>query len=282
MATKTRKRPPAARTAKPAVTKRRTQKGRRTAPKNSDTGRNIVLPFFLSFCILVCLGALGFLGYRTVTASDFFTIATVEVRGTERAEKRDIERIVTSQTGKSGVWNADLAAIKQKIESIPFVKTAAVSQILPNGIRVDIREREPRAIVRRSAGDFLVDGEGEILAPVEGNEERLPFAMVGWDEAKSEKALKENLERIKLYQKMLDEWQDADLATRVTMVNLADLREPKAITEDSGTTVSIAVGRENFGQHLSNGIKAIVGKGATFEAVNLVGQNMILAPRKGQ
>ena len=40
--------------------------------------------------------------------------------------------------------------------------------------------------------------------------------------------------------------------------------------------------RENFGENLSKGIKAIVGKGQTFEAVNLVGTNMILLPRKSQ
>jgi hypothetical protein len=49
--------------------------------------------------------------------------------------------------------------------------------------------------------------------------------------------------------------------------------------EDSGTVVSIALGRDKFGEYLKRGINAIVGKGEMFEAVNLVGQNMILAPR---
>jgi len=280
MTAKTRKKTTTIKTSRPVARRRTTAKSRGASSKKSQTGRNFVLPFFLSFCILVCLGALGFLGYRTVTASDFFDVTAIEVRGIERASKKDIERIVTSQSGNSGVWNADLAEIKSKIEKVPFVKSAAVSQSLPNGIRVDIRERIPVAIVRLGGSDFLVDGEGEMLTTVEGNEEKLPFAMIGWDEAKSEKASKDNLERLKLYQKMLGEWQDFDLAARVQVVDLVDLRQPKAITEDSGTTVSIALGRENFGQHLANGIKAIVGKGETFEAVNLVGQNMILAPRK--
>lgn len=281
MASKTRKKSAPIKTARP-VAKRRSARERSASSKNSGTGRNFVLPFFLSFCILICLGALGFMGYRTVTASDFFDVKRIEVQGTTRASKKDIERIVSSQSTTSGVWNADLAEIKSKIEKVPFVKSAAVSQKLPNGIRIDILERAPAAIVRFGNGDFLVDAEAEILSTVEGNEEALPFAMVGWDEAKSERAMKENLERIKLYRKMLDEWQNSGLATRVRVLNLADLREPRAITEDSGTTVSIAVGRENFGQHLASGIKAIVGKGGTFEAVNLVGQNMILAPRKAQ
>jgi len=79
---------------------------------------------------------------------------------------------------------------------------------------------------------------------------------------------------------MLEEWKQFDLASRVKSVDLADLREPKATTEDSGLPVSIALGKDNFGDHLKNGINAIVGKGDIFEAVDLVGQNMILAPRK--
>ncbi|MGI8813023.1 MAG: cell division protein FtsQ/DivIB [Pyrinomonadaceae bacterium] len=281
MATKTKRKPTSVKTARP-VAKRRPAKGRGSRPKTSGTGRNLVLPFLLSFCILICLGAIGFLGYRTVTASEFFDVASIEVHGVTRASKKDIERIVGSQSERSGVWNADLGEIKQRIEKVAFVKNAAVSQVLPNGIRVDIRERVPKAIVRTTGGDFLVDGDGEILSSVEGNEEKLPFPMTGWDEAKSEKAGKDNVERVKLYQKMLGEWQENDLATRIKLVNLADMRDPRAVTEDSGTTVSIAVGRENFGQHLASGIKAIVGKGNIFEGVDLNGPNMILAPRKSK
>ena len=79
---------------------------------------------------------------------------------------------------------------------------------------------------------------------------------------------------------MIAEWRDYDLASRVRSVDLADLREPKATLEDSGLPVTIMLGREGFGQQLSNGIKAIVGKGNMFEGVNLVGQNMVLVPRK--
>jgi hypothetical protein len=97
---------------------------------------------------------------------------------------------------------------------------------------------------------------------------------------KSEAAGKENLERVKIYQKMLSEWKEFNLSARVLAVNLEDIREPRAMIEDSGTVVSIALGRDKFGEYLKRGINAIVGKGEMFEAVNLVGQNMILAPRK--
>jgi cell division septal protein FtsQ len=231
---------------------------------------------------VVCLGALGFLGYQTVTASDFFNVARIEVRGTERASAADLKRIVEIQTEKSGVWNADLPVIKEKLERMQFVKSAAVSRVLPNGIRVQIVERIPQALVRTSGGNVLVDSDGNVIAPALAKEPSLPFAMTGWSEMKSEAAGKENAERVKMYQKMLSEWEEHTLASRVLLVDMADLREPRALIEDSGTTVSIALGRDKFGEYLKRGINAIVGKGDMFEAVNLVGQNMVLAPRKAK
>jgi cell division septal protein FtsQ len=264
------------------VKSRRASSAKRPVSSGPSRFGSFFLPLFLSTCLLICLFALGMLGYQSVTASTFFNVQSIDVRGVERASKDDISRIVASSTEKSGVWNADLLEIRAKVEKIAFVKNAAVSRVLPNGIRVNVTERVPSAIVRLGNGDFLVDADGNILAPAAAKEPKLPITLVGWDESKTEKAVKDNLERIKMYQKMMAEWHDFDLLSRVSMVNLADLREPKAITQDSGMPVSIDLGKEAFGEHLRKGISAIVGKGATFDAVNLVGQNMILSSRRTQ
>lgn len=266
---------------------RRLSRKSNTKSFNSSTGGrsrlgNFVLPMFLSVCIVICLGAIGFLGYRTVTASDFFNVAKIEVRGTERASATDIQGVIEMQTERSGAWHADLPSIKERIERIPFVRSAAVSRVLPDGIRVHVFESVPQALIRTSTGDMLIDENANIIAPAKGKEETLPFVMVGWNEAKSEGAGKENLDRVKMYQKMLSEWREFSLASRVKLVDASDMREPRAYIEDSGTTVSIALGRDKFGEYLRRGINAIVGKGDMFEAVNLVGQNMVLVPRKGK
>jgi len=239
-----------------------------------------IVPIVLSVAILACLGIVFLLTYETIGASNFFRLKNVKVTGTDRASSSDIEKIVTSNAEKPGVWNADLQAIKQKIENVTFVKTAAVSRRLPSGLNVTVTERVPVAIVRLGGGDFLADGEGVILAPVKAEEKQIPFAPAGWRERKREKAAKENSERLKMYQKMLTEWKDYDLAKRVKQVDITDLREPKATLEDSGMPVTIMLSRDNFGKQLADGIKAIVGKGSMFEGVNLVGQNLVLVPRK--
>ncbi|HVF29804.1 MAG TPA: FtsQ-type POTRA domain-containing protein [Pyrinomonadaceae bacterium] len=265
---------------KPLSRRRSSASARRLSEQSNGSARKIMLPAFLSFCLLICLIAIGFLGYQTVTASDFFDVSNVEVYGVERAAAGDIRKIVEMQTEKSGVWNADLPGIKEKVERVQWVRTAAVSRVLPTGIRVQVFERVPQAAVRVNGEVILVDADGSVIAPAKQKEESFPFALTGWNETKSEAAGKENVERVKMYQKMLGEWKEFNLSARVQSVDLSDIREPRAFIEDSGTTVSIALGREKFGEYLRKGINAIVGKGDMFEAVNLVGQNMILAPRR--
>ena len=253
---------------------------RRSAGTTTGRVRNTLLPLFLSFCILVCLVAIGVLSYQTVTASEFFNVSKVDVYGTERSSATDIRKVVEMQTEKTGVWNADLAAIKEKLERMQWVRAVAVSRVLPTGIRVHVFERVPQAAVKINGETMLVDSEGRVIAPARPKEEAFPFPLTGWNETKSEAAQKENVERVRTYQKMLLEWKEYSLSTRVVSVDLSDMREPRAFIEDSGTTVSIALGREKFGEYLRKGINAVVGKGDMFEAVNLVGQNMILAPRR--
>lgn len=245
---------------------------------SSVTARQ-VLPYFLSFCIVVCIVAIAALGYRAVTASDFFSVVSVDVRGTERASRTEIERIVLSETEKSGAWNADLDAIKGRVEKLAFVRSASVSRVLPGSVRVAIIEKQPAALVDLPSGPTLVDGNGAIIAAAIKPEPELPFSITGWDDTKTLQAEKDNKQRVKLYQTMLIEWKHAGLIARVKAVNTKDLRELIVLSEDSGNRVAISVGRENFGENLKNGLMAITGKGETFEGVALSGSNMRLLPR---
>jgi len=226
------------------------------------------LPLLICFGLIAGLVILGFLGYRTATESDFFKVRSIDIRGNEKTPADDIRRIVASEVEKPGVWNADLADIRVKIEKFPYVKAASVSRMLPAGIRVDVTERIPAAVVHLRSGDFLIDGEGAILASAAGNEKDFPFALYGWDEAKTERAPTDNIARLRLYKKMLDEWKQFDLATRVKQVDLSDLKEPTAVVEDSGRPISILLARDSLGKSLKTGIEAVSGKGAKVKSVN--------------
>jgi cell division septal protein FtsQ len=244
---------------------------RRKGKKGESKFGRYVLPAVLSTVIIGCIGFLVVMGYRTVTASNFFDVKTVDVRGVHRSSGADIQKIVTGQTEKSGAWNADLPDLKMRIEKLPFIKSAAVSRVLPNGIRVNVVERIPVAVARLQGGDFLIDADGEVLATVNKNDQEFPMVIRGWDEAKSEKATKDNLQRIKLFQKMSAEWSQFDLGSRIREIDLSSLSEPKVVVEDSGAQIPIALQKENFGKILKTALEAIAGKGEKIKSVNAAG-----------
>lgn len=244
---------------------------RRKGKKGESKFGRYVLPAVLSTVIIGCIGFLVVMGYRTVTASNFFDVKTVDVRGVHRSSGADIQKIVTGQTEKSGAWNADLPDLKMRIEKLPFIKSAAVSRVLPNGIRVNVVERIPVAVARLQGGDFLIDADGEVLATVNKNDQEFPMVIRGWDEAKSEKATKDNLQRIKLFQKMSAEWSQFDLGSRIREIDLSSLSEPKVVVEDSGAQIPISLQKENFGKILKTALEAIAGKGERIKSVNAAG-----------
>jgi cell division septal protein FtsQ len=239
----------------------------------------LILPLAISCGLLAALMFLGVMGFQTATASSFFALRNVDVRGTERTPSEDIRRIVAASVEKTGVWNADLSDIRTKLEKFPFVKAAAVSRMLPAGIRVSVTERVPAAVVHLSSGDFLIDGDGMVLTAAtanDKNEKAFPFVLYGWDEAKTEKAGPDNLARLKLYRKMLDEWKQFDLASRVRDVNLSNVRAPSATIEDSGRPISVSLAKDNLGKSLKMAIEAVSGKGNRIKAVDAAGNYPVL------
>lgn len=263
---------------RPAAKPRTAAKRRKTPARRKNTASPVIhffVPLFFILCIVFCLGFLVFMGYRTVTASAFFDAKTIDVRGVERVSRDDIEKIVRVQTERNGVWNSDLEAIRNDVEKLPYVKSAAVSRVLPNGVQVRVEERIPKAVVRLASGDFWVDDAAAILGAVEKNEQRPDFVMRGWDESKTERAAKDNQERVKLYQKLQSEWKDLEISNRVNTVNLADLQDPQAIVADSGASVSIFLGKEDFGKRLQKGLEVITGKGDKIESLISHGSNVV-------
>jgi len=256
-----------------ATAKRRSSSSRVKRNAAARTAGRYVLPGIISAILLAAITVIGFTGYQTATASEFFGLRNVDIRGNERTPAEDIRRVVASSAQKSGVWNADLAEIRAKLEKFSFVRSAAVSRVLPGGIRVNVTERVPAAVVHLSSGDFLVDGDAVILASVTsatGNNE-FPFILKGWDEAKTEKAATENLARLKLYKRMLDDWRQFDLSKRVKEVNLAELKDPTAVVEDSGRPITVSLAKDNLGKSLKTAIEAVSGKGAKIRSVNAAG-----------
>lgn len=247
-----------------------TKKKRGVSFRNGESARifGILIPLFFIVCIVFCLGFLFLMGYRTVTASSFFEAKTIDIRGTNRVSRDDIEKIARSQTEKNGVWNTDLEAIRTDVEKLAYVKSVVVSRILPNTIQVRVDERIPRAVVRlNNNSEIWVDDDAQILGRIEKNDVRSDFVLRGWDESKSDKSQKDNQDRVKLFLKMQDDFQKTGVTNRVTAVILNDLQDPQATVEDSGKTVSVYLGKEDYGKRLQRALDVVGGKGNQIESL---------------
>lgn len=250
--------------AKPVKRRRRTTVASR---KSRNTGNffNFLVPLVFILAILFGLGFLMFKGYQTVTASSFFDMKKVEIRGLSRVSREDVEKIIRNQTERNGVWNAELEQIKADVEKLNFVKTAVVSRILPDGVLVRVEERIPRAVVRINGGEFWVDDEAITIGTVAKNENRPPFVLVGWnDKDKTEKAQKDNKERVKLFLKMQEELKGV---TSIKSIDISDLQEASVFIDYKDKSIQVKLGTENFRNRLERAMEVIERKNGDVEVL---------------
>jgi cell division protein FtsQ len=206
------------------------------------------LPLVGKITLAVIIGVLLFTGYRAAASASFFQVRNVDVSGTSRASSEEIKAIVLSGVAKTGVWNADLNAIGKELKKIGWVKEAVVSRVLPDGLRVRVIERVPRAVVRRDAGNFVwVDEEAVALGQASPSDR---IFMRGWDEQEAESAREQNRERVQKFLEMTRDLEAKGISRRISEVDFGDLRDVRAQLTGDDSQVEIQLGREDFGNRL--------------------------------
>ena len=203
----------------------------------------VYAPLVAKVTLALIAGVLVFAGYRAVASASFFQARSLDVGGTSRASSDEIKRAVRRAVAQTGVWQADLTAISQELKAVPWVRKAVVSRVLPDGLRVRVTERTPRAIVRTAAGRLIwVDEEGVSLGAVSPTDQMPPFFIRGWDEAGADAARAENRERMEKYLEMSREWETAALVERVSEVNLIDVRDVRAQLAGDDSQIEVRLG----------------------------------------
>ena len=244
---------PAASRGKGAQPKQGTLKPRRAAWR----GVAAVVPTAGKVLLAVCVGLVLFKGYRAAAASEFFDLKSVDLSGTARASDDQIKQIVR-RAASAGVWRADLASIASEIERQPWVRSATVARVLPSGLRVRVAERVPRAVVRTSAGRFVwVDEDAVMVGALAPDHQQPAFFLRGWDESGADPARAANRERVAKFLALAREWEAAGLASRVSEVNLDDLRDVRAQLAGDDSDIEIRLGREDWTKRLVQAVGAL-------------------------
>jgi cell division protein FtsQ len=111
--------------------------------------------------LLVVVAAVA-LAAVVVLRSPVLDVDEVTVVGTNRLDPDDIRASAGIEAG-SPLLLADLGDAAADIEALPWVAEAEVTRDLPGRVHVEVREREPAAVVSGGGTAVLVDVGGRVL-----------------------------------------------------------------------------------------------------------------------
>lgn len=108
-----------------------------------------------------------FAGARAVSAG--LEITRITARGVSQTSKQDVLDAVGPIIGSS-IVHFDPDRARASVEQLGWVRSAAVSRLLPNTVHVSVRERRPAAVWQLSGDLHLIDDEGAIIRQVSAYE----------------------------------------------------------------------------------------------------------------
>ena len=238
------------------------QRPAKRAPSESTGARlKSLLPYVplaLRIAAIATICLVAFVAYRAAASASFFEIRTVETKGAARASINDIQAVVRRDVAETGVWRADLKQLSTHLERLPWVRTAVVTRVLPDGIRVRVTEREPRAVVRNAAGRFVwVDDDAVSLGEMSPTDQMPAFFLRGWNEDQSSSAQTENRERIAKFLELQRAWEGQGLSERVSEVNLQDLRDVRVQLGGDDSQIEVRLGSQEQATRLSKALAVL-------------------------
>lgn len=144
-----------------------------------DIFQNYALAGVAGLVILLAIGAgvlwaggyVGLVGEKLARAADEgavaagFRVQRVTLMGRRQTANDEIEEALGPVIGAS-LLHFDLDAARARVESLGWVRSAAVSRLLPDTVHVSIREREPSAVWQVSGALHLIDDAGATIREI--------------------------------------------------------------------------------------------------------------------
>ncbi|HEX6043558.1 MAG TPA: FtsQ-type POTRA domain-containing protein [Pyrinomonadaceae bacterium] len=249
------------------IGKARSGAGQRPARRDREPGASVAtrlrslvgyVPLALRIGVVAIFGLVALVGYRAAASAEFFQVRKVETRGAVRASNEEIKASVLRDVTATGVWRADLDAVSKHLEHLPWVRTAVVTRVLPDGIRVRITERQPRAVVRIGSGRFIwVDDDAVYLGEMSPTDQMPAFFLRGWNEEQTAEAQADNRQRVTRFLELQREWDAQSLSERVSEVNLQDLRDVRVQLAGDDSQIEVRLGGQDQAKRLQHALNVL-------------------------
>ncbi|MBZ5569572.1 MAG: FtsQ-type POTRA domain-containing protein [Acidobacteriia bacterium] len=207
----------------------------------------------LKIALIVCAAAgvivgISLLTYRYGAQSWRFRLDSsdqLEVSGIRRVSRAQIMEVMGGDIGRN-VFFIPLADRQKQLEEIPWVEGASVMRLLPNRIKIDIRERTPVAFVQIGSKIALIDAHGVVMDLPAGAARKYSFpVIVGMGSAEP---LSTRAARMTIYSQLIRDLDSsgAQYSQGISEVDLSDPDDVKITTSDPDGAVLVHLGSSDY------------------------------------
>src|SRR5271165_504873 len=198
--------------------------------------------------IAVCAGSIWIVLHRYATQSWRFRIDSsdsIAVSGSKNVSRSQVLEVMASDIDRN-VFFVPLEARKKQLEQIPWVQSASIMRLLPNRLKIIIKERSPVAFVEMNSHIELIDENGVILELPANSQAGYSFpVIVGISDTEP---LSTRAARMKIYAQLMKELDSsgAHYSRDLSDIDLSDPDDVKATVTDPHGAVLVHLGSSNF------------------------------------
>jgi cell division protein FtsQ len=126
-------------------------------------------------------------GYSCLLSMPYFEIKEISVRGLKELTEKDILALAAIPP-QQNLLSVNIEALVLRVSANPWVKNIYAGRELPNRLVLEVRERNPVAMVRQANDFYLMDNEGTVFKKLgKGDDVDLPI-LTGIDGREKEKS----------------------------------------------------------------------------------------------
>lgn len=172
---------------------------------------------------------------------------SILISGLRSVPRMQVMEVFGGDIGRN-IFYVSLEERKQQLEEVPWIESAAVMRILPNRLKVDIRERTPVAFIRVGSKIALIDAYGVVLdLPAKAAKKYSFPVVVGLDESQP---LTTRASRMKIYMDLMQQLDSGGgrYSNDVSEVDLSAPDDARITVADAQGAVLIHLGVSHPGE----------------------------------
>ena len=102
-------------------------------------------------------------GYLIAASAQLgFQVQEILVVGRQETPQAELLRVIRLSRG-APILAFDLHSARERVEALPWIRSARIERMLPNTVLLNVEERQPLALWQHKGTFSLIDHEGEII-----------------------------------------------------------------------------------------------------------------------